>query len=153
MSQFVERYQRVTDSESILVFLEIYAASFQERLRIVNDTRNWTSNGVEYIGAPFGFKRPDDVSGQSSRVVLTIDNVGRAITEDLEGLTPGDIVRAKIMISSTADPDFIETSMVVPLTQVSVNMRTATANAGWDAVGRQQAVRLRYNPFTSPGIF
>lgn len=153
MTTFTERRQRVTDHDGILLFLEVSAPSFSETLRIVNDTRNWTSNGINYIGVPFGFKLPDDVSGQTARAVLTLDNVGRGITEDLEKLQPDDVVMAVLKVADRADPDAIERTYQLPMTQVSVNPRTATAQCGYDAIMRQQAVRLRYNPFISPGLF
>ncbi|KRG53615.1 DUF1833 family protein [Stenotrophomonas nitritireducens] len=153
MTAFLERRQRVTDTAGTLLFLEVSAPSFAETLRIVNDTQNWVSNGVEYLACPFGFKLPDDMSGQTPRAVLTLDNVGRGIAEDLERLLPGDVVMAKLMLSDRADPNVIERTYLLPLTQVSVNARTATAQCGYDAIMRQQAVRLRYNPFTAPGAF
>lgn len=153
MSTFLERRQRVTDPAGTLIFLELSAPSFSETLRIVNDTRNWVSNGVEYIGVPFGFKLPDDVSGQTPRAVLTLDNIGRGIAQDLETLQPYDLVQAKIKISDRADPNAIERMYILPLSQVAVNTRTATASCGYDALMRQQAVRLRYNRFTAPGAF
>lgn len=153
MTTFLERRQRVADPTGTLLFLEVSAASFNETLRIVNDTHNWTSNGLEYIGVPFGFKLPEDVSGQTPRAVLTLDNIGRGISDDLENLRPYDVVKAKLMISDRSDPDVIERSYIMPITQVSVNSRTASAQCGYDAVMRQQAVRVRYNLFTAPGVF
>ncbi|HEL2957642.1 DUF1833 family protein [Stenotrophomonas geniculata] len=153
MASFTERRQRVTDTTGILLFLEVSAPSFVETLRIVNDTRNWVSNGVEYVGVPFGFKLPNDVSGQTARAVLTLDNVGRGITEDLERLQHDDVVMAVLKISDRADPNVIERTYQLPMTQVLVNTRTATAQCGYDAIMRQQAVRLRYNAFSAPGLF
>ncbi len=153
MTTFLERRQRVTDTAGTLLFLEVSAPSFADTLRIVNDTRDWVSNGVVYIGVPFGFKLPDDVSGQTPRAVLTLDNIGRGITQDLESLQPYDVVQIKLKISDRAAPDVIEREYILPITQVSVNTRTATASCGYDALMRQQAVRLRYNPFTAPGAF
>jgi hypothetical protein len=153
MSSFTERRQRITDPDGILLFLEVSAPSFTETLRIVNDTRNWTSNGVEYVGVPFGFKLPNDVSGQTARAVLTLDNVGLGITEDLEKLQPDDLVTAVLMVSDRADPNMIERRYQLPMTQVSVNGQSATAQCGYDAIMRQQASRLRYTPFNAPGLF
>jgi len=153
MRDFLERIQRVTDTSNPLLFLEVSAPSFAETLRIVNDTQNWVSNGIEYLAAPFGFKLPDDITGQTPRAVLTIDNIGRGIAEDLETVQPYDIVKAVLMISDKANPNVIERRYVLPITQVSVNTRTATAQCGYDIVMRQQAVRLRYNAFTAPGAF
>lgn len=153
MTSYLERRQRVTDTAGTLLFLEVSAPSFAETLRIVNDTQDWTSNGVLYIGVPFGFKLPDDVAGQTPRAVLTLDNVGRGITDDLETLGPQDVVTAKLKISDRADPNVIERVYILPMTQVSVNTKTATAQCGYDSLMRQQASRLRYNPFTAPGAF
>jgi len=153
MSTFTERRQRVTDPTGTLLLLEISAASMPDTLRIVNDTQNWTSGGLEYVGFPFGFKLPEDVSGQSPRAQLVIDNVGRGMTDDLERLQPGELVTAKLRITDRADPNVIESEYFLPMTQVTVNAQTATAQCGVDYLMRQQAVQLRANPFTLPGIF
>lgn len=153
MSTFTERRQRTDDTAGILLLLELSAPSFVEVLRIVNDTTDWVSQGKVYTGFPFGFKLPDDVGGQAPRAQLVLDNVGRSITEDLEGLQPGELVTARLMITDRVDPNVIEASYDLPMTQVVVNTRTASAQLGVDFLMRQQAVTLRANPFTLPGIF
>ncbi len=102
---------------------------------------------------PFGFKLPDDTAGQVPRAVLTIDNVGRGITEDLESLQPNEVVSAKLMIADMAAPSVIVQTLNLPMTSVSVNANSATAQCGVDFLMRQQAVLLRYTPFLTPGIF
>ena len=56
MSSFHERRQRLADTQGPLMLLEVSAPSMPEVLRIVNDNVNWTSNGSEFIAAPFGFQ-------------------------------------------------------------------------------------------------
>ncbi|WMJ69977.1 DUF1833 family protein [Stenotrophomonas sp. 24(2023)] len=153
MSTFNERRQRLADTQGPLMLLEVSAPSMPDVLRIVNDTVNWTSNGLAFIAAPFGFQLPDDVTGQAPRAQLVIDNVGRALTEDLERLMPGEMLTARLMITDRADPDVIEAEYDLPMTQVSVNTRTVSAQCGVDFLMRQQAVLLHANPFTLPGIF
>ncbi|WP_416203763.1 DUF1833 family protein [Xanthomonas euvesicatoria] len=150
---FAENRQRVTEPSGVLLFLEVRANSFTDVLRLVNDTQNWTSNGVEYIGMPFGFKLPDDTAGQVPRAVLIIDNVGRSITEDLEALQPNEMVSAKLMIADKAAPSVIVQTLNLPMTSVSVNSASATAQCGVDFLMRQQSVLLRYTPHLTPGIF
>lgn len=150
---FTERKQRVTDPSGLLVFLEITAPSFSGPLQMVNDTKNWISNGVEFIGVPFGFRLPDDKNDDAPRAQLVMDNVGRSMTEELETLMPNEVVMCKLMVSDRANPNAIERTFFLPLTQVSVSGVTATAQAGVDFLMRQQAVRLRANPHTTPGIF
>lgn len=150
---FTERRQRVTDKQRPLLFLEISTPSMPEKLRIVNDTQNWTSQGVEYIGFPFGFKLPDDVSGQASRAQLVVDNVGRSLTEDLEAISPNELMIAKLMVSDRANPDLHEKTYFLPMMRASVTPAQVTAQLGVDFMTRQQAVKLRFNPFLAPGLF
>ena len=108
MTTFTERRQRVTDTSGILLFLEISAPSLPNPLRIVNDTQDWTSKGVVYLGAPFDFKLPNDTKGQTPRAQLVVDNVGRGISEDLESIGPNEVLMARLMVSDRADPNTIE---------------------------------------------
>ncbi len=153
MSTFTERKQRVTDPSGTLLFLSISAPSFAEPLRIVNDTQDWVSQGIPYLGVPFSFKLPDDTRGQSPRAQLVLDNVGRGISEDLEALGPNELMMARLMVSDRADPNVYERDFYLPVTSISVSGATASAQCGVDFLMRQQAVRLRANPFTLPGIF
>lgn len=149
----VEKLQRVTDADGVLVLLEMSAPSFGATLRLVNDTRDWISNGQTYIGFPFRFKAPDDVAGVVPRAQLEIDNVGREMTADLEGLQPNEIITATVKIADKADPDTIFQSIPLPVTRVSVTPAVVTADCGVDYIMRQAAVKLRGNPHTLPGIF
>lgn len=149
---FTERAQRTNEASSLLLFLEISAPSIPETLRIVNDTQNWMSNGVEYIACPFGFKLPEDTAGQTPRAQLVIDNVGLGMTQDLESLGPNEMVSCVLRISDTANPDVYERTYRLPMTAVSAGTGQVTAQLGVDHLMRQQSVRLRYNPFTAPGL-
>lgn len=153
MSSFTERKQRVTDTSGELVFMELSAPSFAVVLRIVNDTRDWNSQGNTYLGLPFRFKLPEDTSGQTPRAQLEVDNVGRGITDDLERVQPNETVMCKLMIADKVAPDAIVRRFYLPLTQVSCTGGKVTAQAGVDYLMRQQAVKLRANPHTLPGIF
>ena len=153
MSTFLERRQRVTDTSGMLLFMDISAPSFSGPMRVVNDTQNWVSRGVTYIGIPFGFKLPDDVSGTTPRAQLVMTNVGTGITSELERLQPNETVLAKLMVSDRANPDAWAQTLYLPMTQVSLSGTQATAQCGVDFLMRQQAVKLRANPFTLPGIF
>lgn len=150
---FIERRQRVTDTDSVLLFLEITWPASGDTLRLVNDTRDWISNGETYVGHPFRLMPPDDVAGQSPRGVLEIDNVGRGITADLEDWLPGQVLYARIMVADRADPDTYMVDMPLPLTRVTVTGTVARAEGGMDLLLRQQAVQLRYTPYVAPGLF
>lgn len=150
---FRERHQRVTNTAGELLLLEINSPAFTGPLRAVNDTQNWTSNGIEYIGVPFGFTLPDDVPGQSSKATLEMTNVGTGMADELERWTPGTPVMARLQITDRANPNVIERQWYLPLEGVSVNNGTVSARLGVDSLMRQQAVRLRFTPFLTPGAF
>lgn len=153
MSAFVEKLQRVTDADGLLVMLEMTAPSFGATLRLVNDTRDWVSNGNTYVGFPFRFKLPSDVAGQTPTAQIEIDNVGREMTADLEALQPNEVITATIRIADRAAPNAIFQSIPLPMTHLSVTPNLVTASCGADYIMRQAAVKLRANPFTLPGIF
>lgn len=150
---FIERRQRVSDRDSVLLFLEIHWPADGSVLRIVNDNQDWTSNGQTFIGFPFRFSPPDDVAGQSPRGAIEIDNVGRGITADLEAWTPGQVLDARLMVADRADPHTYMVDMPLPIQRVTTTPTVARAEGGADMLMRQQCVQLRYTPFVSPGLF
>jgi len=150
---FTERKQRTTDTAGLLLFLEISAPSIPETLRIVNDTKDWISNGQAYLACPFGFKLPDDTAGQTPRAQLVIDNIGLGMTADLEALQPGELLMCRLMVSDSANPNVYERDYRLPMTMASAGTGQVTAQLGVDFLMRQRATRLVYNPFTAPGLF
>lgn len=153
MSVFQERNRRLTNTVGHVELLEITNPSFTEPMRIANDVQDWVSQGLSYIGIPFGFTLPDDVSGQAPRMKLAMDNVGRGISDELERLTPGSITMAKLIVIARDTPDVHEHVFWLPLTQVSISGATAQATAGVDELMRQAATKQIANPFTLPGLF
>lgn len=153
MTSFTERRQRVKDGDGTLHFLEISAETMPEVLRLVNDNVNWTSKGLEYIGYPFEFKPPDDQQGQASQAKLIIGNAGRSLTEDLEALTPGTMMIAKVMLSDRADPNHHERTYYLPIQHVTVTPTQVEAKLGRGHIMRQASVNLIFDEFLSPGNF
>lgn len=149
---FLERQQRVTNTTGELLLLEISAPSIPETLRIVNDTQNWTSQGLEYIACPFDFKLPEDSAGQTPRAQLVIDNVGLGMTQDLESRAPNEMIMCVLRLTDRANPDVHERVYRLPMTMASASTGQVTAQLGVDFLMRQQSVRLRYNPHNTPGL-
>jgi hypothetical protein len=145
--------QRVNDPDGVLELLEINHASWSAPALLVNDTRNWVSNGVTYVGFPFKFTYPQDKAKEAPRSQIEIDNVGRDLVGELEALPAGAVLMATIKLVSRAAPDTVEWSWIVPMTNVSVNAAVITASLGVDFLMRQQSVLLIHDPIISPGIF
>lgn len=153
MTAFQERNRRITNTVGHVELLEVTNPSFTGPMRIANDTQDWVSQGEIYIGIPFGFTLPDDVSGQAPRMRLAMDNVGRGISDELERLLPGSVTMAKLIIVARDTPNVHEHVFWLPLTQVSISGATAQATASVDELMRQAACKQIANPFTLPGLF
>ena len=153
MTQFQERNQRIKDTVGHVELLEVSNPSFSGPMRICNDVQDFQSQGVAYIGLPFGFTLPEDQSGSAPRMQLTLDNVGRGITDELECLQPGTTTMAKLIVVARDTPDIHEHVFWLPMTGVSVSGATAQATCGVDELTRQAACKQVANPFTLPGIF
>lgn len=153
MSVFQERNRRVTNTIGHVELLEITNPSFTEPMRIANDVQDVVSQGVSYIGIPFGFTLPEDVSGSAPRMRLAMDNVGRGISDELERLQPGSVTMARLIIVARDTPNVHEHVFWLPLTQVSISGATAQATASVDELMRQAACKQIANPFTLPGLF
>lgn len=153
MTAFSERNQRISNTVGHVELLEITNPSFTDPMRIVNDLEDFVSQSVSYIGIPFGFTLPEDVSGGAPRMKLAMDNVGRGLTDELERLQPGTITMAKLIIVARDTPDVHEHVFWLPLTQVTVTSTSAQATASVDELMRRAACRQIANPFTLPGIF
>lgn len=149
---FLSDAQRVS-RDGILALLELSSTSFADTLRLVDDNENFILNGVEYTAFPFGFTPPSDSSGSASQIKLVISNVGRTLTEELEGVLPNERVMAKVRLVDKKDPGRVAMEWRVPLSNVTVDMATATATCGNFQFMKQQASRLRYDQFLAPGLF
>lgn len=149
---FLADAQRVT-REGMLCFLELESPGFSEVLRLVDDNTNHMLGGLEYTGFPFGFTPPSDQSSTASQIKLVISNVGRSMTEELEGILPNTRVTAIVKLVDKRRPQEVAKQWRVPLSNVTVDQATATATCGNFQFLKQQACRLRFDQSYAPGLF
>lgn len=153
MNEFRTRNQRVTDDVGHIELLEVSNPSFSESMHICNDGQDFVSRGISYIGLPFGFTLPDDVSGQAPRMRLTMDNVGRGISDELERRLPGTTTMAKLIIVPRDQPDVHQHVYWLPMSSVSISGVSAQATCSVDELMRRAACQQIANPHTLAGIF
>lgn len=153
MTLFYERNQRITNTVGHVELLEITNPSFSEPMRICNDTADFVSQGVSYIGLCFGFTLPEDKSGTAPRMVLALDNVGRGISDELERLLPGTTTMARLIVVARDTPDVHEHVYWMPVSGVTVSGATAHATCSVAEMLAQPACKQVANPFTLPGLF
>lgn len=150
---FTAGRQRVDDPNGVLEFLKIWHPSFITPAYLVNDTRDWVSNGQVYTGYPFKFSYPQDSADEAPQAKIEIDNTGRDLVAELERLPPGAYLTVTASIADRSTPDVIEWSMTVPLVSISVDPSLISGSLSVDWLMRQRAVRLVHDPSISPGIF
>jgi len=140
-------------NEPFLILLEITHADLEIPVRVVNDVQAITSNASEFIGCPFDITLPDDVSGQMPQASLTIDNIGRDLTEWLEYSRGGQGARCRIMQVMRSDPDLIEFDMTLDLTNMVISNDKVTGILGFENILNRAGTITTFTPKTAPGLW
>lgn len=153
MAQSIAQLQQVTDNHGFLELLVIEHESFESPVRIVSDTREWVIGGNAYVALPFGVKLPTQAQQENPRAQLRVDNVGRELTALIEALPVGASLIATLQMVSRATPTVVDYEFVSQLSGLSLTPTLFTANMGPDDTMRQTAVRMRFDPTNSPGLF
>jgi hypothetical protein len=139
--------------EPFLVLLEITHADLAVPVRVVNDTQNMTSNGIEYIGCPFNVTLPDDVAGQMPQAQLEVDNIGRDLTQWLEYSRGGQGARCRIMQVMRSDPNAIEFDMTLDLTNMKITNETVSGSLGFENMLYRTGTIPTFTPQNAPGLW
>ncbi|MBS3018533.1 hypothetical protein DJFAAGMI_01265 [Comamonas sp. PE63] len=153
MTDFRTRNQRLTDEVGHIELLEVSNPGFSETMRICNDAQDFVSRSQSYIGLPFRFTLPDDIAGQAPRMRLSMDNVGRGVSDELERLRPGTTTMARLIIVARDQPDVHQHVYWLPIASVTINGAAAQAVCSVDALMRRAACQQMANPHTLAGIF
>lgn len=144
--------QRVTDKSGVLMLLMLEHPDITT-VRLVNDTRNWPIGADTWLGVPFRFKLPNDTAGQAPRAMLEMDNVGGDVMDELELLTPGAALQATVRMVSRATPTVVDYEFSAPLSNVTAGVFTVASQLGNDDALRAPAVKVRFDPTVTPGLF
>jgi hypothetical protein len=144
---------RVSDAQGMLELLTITGGGIVTPVRLVNDTRDITSNGNLFLAFPFQMVLPRQATKETPRATLRMDNVGREIGRELEALQPGAELSATIQVIYRATPNVIEYQFRAPLSGVRANVFSISAAMGPTDLMRRPVVNARFDPFTAPGLF
>lgn len=145
--------QRTGDAFGTLQLLEITGDGISTPVRLVADTSDLVHQGQTYVGIPFDLVLPKQADKEIPRVQIRVDNVGRELTEDLEGLPPGAELTATIKVVHRKTPDVVDYQFTAPMSGVLVDPLSVSAAVGVADLWRRPAVDLRYDPLTAPGLF
>ena len=122
-------------------------------VRVVNDTRNRSIEGAEYVALRFDARLADDVDGQAPQAELAIDNVGRELTQWIEAAGGGIGATVRIMLVLDIADAPVEWEVTLDVASMAVDAERVTARLGFDPLLGRAAVTLRHDPQTSPGLF
>lgn len=147
-----EQLHRVTDAAGMLLLLVLEHPAM-ETAYVVNDTRDWSIGGIDYVGLGFRFKLPNSVAGEPARAAIEIDNVGRELVPALEALPPGASLQATFRLVSRAQPTVVDFEMSAPFSGVSITTELVTAVIGNQDAFAAPAIKMRYDQVTAPGLF
>lgn len=139
--------------EPFLVLLEITHHELEVPVRVVNDSIAITVQGHEFVACPFDITLPDDVEGQVPKAQLSVDNIGRELTQWLEYSRGGKDAKCRIMQVLRSYPDVLEFDMTLDMSGISINNQTVSSELGVQNTFLLPAVTMRYDPFTTPGAF
>lgn len=140
-------------SELPLQLLEIDHPDLLAPARIVNDTQDITHNGNVFTALGFKLTLPDDLSQGTPRANLTVDNVGRELTDFIESSAGGKDATVRIILVLRSDPNTIEWEITMSLDNVSLSMTAVSGQLGFDDMLNRPASTVTYTPVVAPGIF
>lgn len=139
--------------EPMVILAEITHVDLDVPIRVANDTQDITVEGHDFIACPFTLTKPDDVDQQTPTAQLSVDNIGRDLTQWLEYSRGGKGAKLRVMAVLRSSPDVLEFDMTMDLTGLSINNLTVDGNLGFKNTLMQPAVAVRYDPQTSPAMW
>lgn len=145
-----------TNAQMPLVFLEIVHSGLAETLRLVNDNQNWESNGNAYFGFSFDATLPEQSAGTIGRARLTVDNVGRELTQWIEASDGGRGAMVRVFVTARSTPNVVEQdylNFALLSTTTPTSPPVVNFDIGYENPMEQPAVRRRFDPATAPGMF
>lgn len=154
--------EAVDDGDGFLLLALMDSPLLSAPVYVVSDTRDLQApavgrDGIErvvtFVGIPMKVTLPTDVPQEASRAQLEITNVGRELTAELEALPLGSVLDLMLRIVSRARPTQVEWEFPAAISRITATVQRVVIVMGDDALVRQSAVLLRYDPTTAPGLF
>lgn len=136
-----------------LTLLEITHPGLPTPVRVVNDTLPITVLGNEFTPLSFRPVWPDDLNQGLPKARLSIDNVGRELTQWIESTGGGQGAEVRLMQVLRSDPDTIELDITLGLDNVEMNQLEVSGELGFDDILNRPSVTLTYRPEVAPGLF
>lgn len=138
-------------SDQPLILLKIDHADLAEPIFVVNDRKNVTSSGQEYIAFPFEIRLPDSLEDAPPRAQLLIDNVSREIGQAIRDISTAATVT--IFVVLRVDPDTIEMQFpTMRLTNIRYDALQVRGDLEFEDLTREPFPARIFSPAEFPGL-
>lgn len=135
-----------------LILIEISEPSLPIPIRVTSDSVDTVHMGNVYVSYNFDIHLPDDSDDMSPSAVITIDNVGRELTEAIRNLQTPPSVRVLVVLAS--QPDVVEAEFDdFKLTNVYYDQLVVQGTIGIEDFMSEPFSGDSFVPSTFPGLF
>ena len=150
--RFRQALTALSPDEVLLPALEIRHPDAPAPIRVVDNTEDVTIGRYTYRAVRFGLRLASDVEGETPVAELTVDNVGRDLTQWIEraGGAAGATCRIMLVLAARRA---IEWEATLDALHIRYDHEQVIARLGFDPLLGRNAVALRYDPQTAPGLF
>ncbi|WMD23032.1 DUF1833 family protein [Achromobacter seleniivolatilans] len=139
--------------ETLIELIEITHPGLAIPARFANDTTEMVVEGNVYAACRFDLSLPDDQDEQVPAAKLSVDNIGRELTQWLEVSQGGAGVKCRLIMVLRSNPSNLEFDMTMDLTGLFITNFRVSGDLGFKNTLMQSAVTTRFDPTTTPGIF
>ena len=139
--------------EPLIELIEITHVGLAIPARFANDTADISVEGNTYHACRFELSLPDDQDKQVPSAKLSVDNIGRELTQWLEVSQGGAGAKCRLIMVLRSSPSNLEFDMTMDLTGLSITNFRVNGDLGFKNTLMQSAVTMRFDPTTTPGVF
>lgn len=139
-------------NDPFLTLITLSHPSFPQDIRLVNNTENVTSNGLEFIAFPMKIVLPRDDGETNREVTIEFDNVSLELMTELRTVTTFIDVKLEMVLASI--PDAVQMSFEeLKIQSINYNKTRVSARLFMDSFLNTEISSEKYTPSNYPGIF
>lgn len=137
--------------DPFLTLLTLSHPSFSD-VRLVNNSENVISNGLEFQAFPFQLRLPADDGESAREVSIEFDNVSLELINEIRSVTSAIHVKMEMILASI--PDDIQYEIAeMKINTLSYNKDRVSAKLSLDGFLNTEMTSEKYSPDLFPGLF
>jgi len=152
-ANFNKTVNALAADEFPIIRLQIDHADLETPIRVVNDREDLTSGGHLWQACGFTVAMPSQPETGAPTAQLAVDNVSRELVYWVDTSNGAQGATATLSQVLRSDPDTVEWSLKLNLSNVSMNNQVVTATLAYDDIWNSPACMWTYTPARAPGLF